>query len=381
MQLISKLAVSPVPNYEKILKNDKSQLFNNANDSLQTVLILLSKRLKKIFELRFISIMNPYINKILNDYLNSYSEILKLIGSVEIENVKNFKINNLQDNEKFVKISEKILEIHSDNIIDLSNGIREVSHDINKVNEFLNIHLSERILLRLILNNHLNLSNKGINLLNTKLNVIETLNKSINFVNGMTLLKYYENINFKIETIIINKDQSIIKNSNITEKTLQFQDEIIFPYFQDHLEYVLNELIKNSSRALIESNKNDLPINILILINKLNNSLQFKFSDNGNGIHPKVIDKLWNYSFTTVKNNNENSTEDTVFDSSKDIQINASNDLGINNFKPNPNLNIIAGMGYGLPLSLTYCKLFNGGIKIQSIWGKGTDVYVNFKGI
>ena len=42
--------------------------------------------------------------------------------------------------------------------------------------------------------------------------------------------------------------------------------------------------------------------------------------------------------------------------------------------------NIIAGMGYGLPLSRIYIELFDGKIDLHSIHGYGTTVYMKWNG-
>lgn len=141
---------------------------------------------------------------------------------------------------------------------------------------------------------------------------------------------------------------------------------------------------------------------MLVVLNNTKQSptLQIKISDRGGGIPPDIINKLWEYSFTTVKSS---SVPHSMFTSSGETDtLAAKRDLGITpedleingtlgkvdihaNASPtdaaNAENNAVAGMGYGLPLSLTYCRLFDGDIKLQSVWGKGTDVYLTFRGL
>ena len=41
----------------------------------------------------------------------------------------------------------------------------------------------------------------------------------------------------------------------------------------------------------------------------------------------------------------------------------------------------LAGLGYGLPLGRAYAEYFGGGIRVQSLEGWGTDVYLSLRGV
>lgn len=298
-------------------------------------------------------LVNPYWEKTWGCYSDSLESLLRFTSKYESSSLStangeliDFKLP-IESNDDFVKVLMDILSCHHDNLMDTNSGIRETNFDQN--GEFLNDHLRERILLQLICNNHIALSENGTGIINEKLNVIESLQKSITFVSDMALLKYGEVPKFKINSIISSPDEY---------KTMDGDNqEIIFPYIDSHIQYVLQELLKNSTRATIENNITE-PINILVtLLTKGDTKpvLQIKISDKGMGISPKILDHLWNYSFTTVENNGN--IDDGVLNS-----------------------NIIAGMGYGLPLSLIYCKLFGGDIRLKSIHQNGTDVYCQFMG-
>lgn len=413
-KLIRKLSILPIPDFKKILKN--TDLNDNANDTLRCLLILLTKRLERMSSLSFIMLMNPHMAKIWDAYLHSYNKLIKFIGEnsnnldnnnnnneFPFDDIINFKFENLKENQNFVNILNEIMDMHTDNIVDLRDGIHEakLASATNSDDEdlfagisekqFLDEHLSERVLMRLIANNHILLfENNNNGILDNNLNVLDILSKSIDFVNGMAILKYYEKVDINVNSIIINENGKYLIEKNIDLNNLKNNKlNIIFPYIGNHIEYILNEILKNSTRALIENHINK-PIEILILLDKSNlkenSTLQIKISDNGGGIRSNILNKLWEYSFTTVSNSND-TDEIKYTKSGKDIELGAAHDLGLNTNNENnstDNLvgdNIIAGMGYGLPLSLTYCRLFGGDIKLHTVWGKGTDVYVVLKGI
>ncbi|KAG0687411.1 hypothetical protein C6P40_002383 [Pichia californica] len=429
-KLIKNLSIQSLPDFQKTLKsnNDNNNNLNsNAEDTLRCLLILLAKRLERLSSLSFIMLMNPHMAKIWDAYLNSYNELIGFISKYSnlneeniFKNIINFKfLNSNEQNLEFVKVLHDIMEMHTDNVIDLRDGIHEAKSTFVTTNssyddtsdetffagfsekQFLDEHLSERVLMRLIANNFILLfeNPKSNGILDKNLNVLDVLTRSIEFVNDLSNLKYYEKFEVIVNTRIIDKFGNYHIEENINLKNLKNHSKIIFPYIGNHIEYVLNEILKNSARAVIENNKN-IPVKILIILDKSNfknktPTLQIKISDVGGGIKSHVLEKLWEYSFTTVNNSKSSSSNNNEIISTrsgKDVELGAAHDLGfgtssgseIGNNEGADTLvgdNIIAGMGYGLPLSLTYCRLFGGDIKLHTVWGYGTDVYVVLKGI
>lgn len=412
-KLIQRLSLLPLPNFKMTL-NSTSELNSNANDTLRSLLILLTRRLERMSSLSYIMMMNPHMAKIWDAYLHSYNELIQFIGQYTnvlestdfgFDSVINFKVTNQDQNVKFVQVLHDIMDMHTDNVVDLRDGIRESKKAmVNKLDDdildddlfagfsekqFLDEHLSERVLMRLLANNHILLSEgKNIGILDNNLNVLDILSRSVEFVNGMSLIKYDEKVDVIVNTRIIDENGDYKCEENIDLNNFEKHGKIIFPYIGNHIEYVLNEILKNSTRALIE-NKIEDPVEILIVLDKSKPgkkpTLQMKISDLGGGIRSDILEKLWEYSFTTVNDSTENSAL-LYTKSGKDIELGAAHDLGFNpSDSPGADTtlsdNIIAGMGYGLPLSLTYCRLFGGDIKLHSVWGQGTDVYVVLRGI
>lgn len=379
---IRRLAALPIPKIHHSLKQKSinSHLFN---ETYNCIIILLAKRLERMSNLRYLTLMNPHIAKIWNAYIESFKDILSI----------NFEDNgiNCTDNKcqnEFISKLNKLLNLHLDNVIDLRDGIKETSKYVDqagifaglKEKEFLNEHLSERILLKLISQNYLSINKSNKGLLDNNLNIVDILHRSIEFVNGMANLKYGNEIEFKIKSIEIFKNNLNENITKINENVDLNNDLIKFSYIGSHIEYILQEILKNSTRALLENKIFLKPIKILLVLDKTNinnQTLQIKISDLGGGIRPDLVNKLWEYSFTTANNDSLNLDSNPEFD---DNDINSNISPAIENLG-NTDENIIAGMGYGLPLSLTYCKLFGGNIKLESVWNQGTDVYIVLKSL
>ena len=78
-----------------------------------------------------------------------------------------------------------------------------------------------------------------------------------------------------------------------------------------------------------------------------------KISDKGEGIPFTDLDKIWYYSYTTVENN---------FYNSEMYELESCP---------------LAGFGIGLPLSRSIVRFLDGDIRLMSMEGYGTDVYIS----
>lgn len=154
-------------------------------------------------------------------------------------------------------------------------------------------------------------------------------------------------------------------------------NDINFMYVPGHLIHMLFETLKNSLRATIEFHMpllkakmmeedqelkledidiNDLtfpPIKVIIL--EGSEDIAIKISDEGGGIARSEIPLIWTYLYTTV-------SETPVLEP----------EYNQTSFKAP-----MAGFGYGLPISRLYAQYFGGDLKLISMEGYGTDVYLH----
>ncbi|CAN6669821.1 hypothetical protein TRVA0_042S00474 [Trichomonascus vanleenenianus] len=132
---------------------------------------------------------------------------------------------------------------------------------------------------------------------------------------------------------------------------------INFMYVPGHLNHMLFETIKNSLRAVVEHYGEDAdefpPIKVIVAEGQ--EDITIKISDEGGGIPRREVPFVWTYMYTTVK--------DTPL---------MDPDMSRNDFKAP-----MAGFGYGLPISRLYARYFGGDLKLISMEGYGTDVYLH----
>lgn len=150
-----------------------------------------------------------------------------------------------------------------------------------------------------------------------------------------------------------------------------------FMYVPGHLIHIFFEVLKNSLRATIEFHlsrlrreylkdhpnleEKDVDINdltfppIKVIISEGSEDIAIKISDEGGGIARSEIPLVWTYLYTTV---NETPILDAEYNQTS--------------FKAP-----MAGFGYGLPISRLYAQYFGGDLKLISMDGYGTDVYIH----
>lgn len=300
--------------------------------TLNLLLTLTCHRLASLQELPYIALVNPNIEQSNRLYLKTLESLL----SIEYP-------YDLYDTDKIENLTEEFLNDHQDTLLTLSNGLQEVSrfYDPENIFKFLNKHLHDRILMKLLTTNYLKLleqtsSDEVIGVIHKDLHISDLVTRTNEFVNDLTFIKYDKTVPVKI-----------MEGSDVK-----------FSYIPTDLEYVLQELLKNSSRAHIENNV-DKDVEVTIVKN--DDQLEIRIRDFGGGIDPQVEDRVFDYSFsTTVKEEKDSGMSDYVL--------------------PGQEVQNVAGMGFGLPMCKAYLELFNGTLDIQSLWGWGTDVYIRLHG-
>lgn len=134
-------------------------------------------------------------------------------------------------------------------------------------------------------------------------------------------------------------------------------ENINFMYVPGHLSHMIFEIVKNSLRAVVESYGVDVedypPVKVIIA--QGDEDITIKISDEGGGIPRRASDKVWTYMYTTAKETPS-----------------LEPDVSHSDFKAP-----MAGYGYGLPVSRLYARYFGGDLKLISMEGYGTDVYLH----
>lgn len=393
-EFLGRIGKDPVPTVtlndllrfqDKISVDREAVLNDNANETLKDIFILVGRAIQRFLDLPYIAIMNPHMAKIYQCYTDTLNMLLvfvdkcsgndaKIVSTSLYDSIANFHITSKKHEEELIGVLSKILEIHTDNTVDLREAFDEIQAGLVDEKAFLDSHMKERILMRLLINHHLLLHGqlleaktgwpmKSIGSIDMNVNVLDILSRSYDYVNDMAAMKYSDKIKMEVKSVFVKADGSVKEQIIHDIDHIEKYDPLIFPYISNHIEYVFDEILKNSTRATMDNNVS-IPVEVVVVLREPKSlqdyyKLEVRITDHAKGIKPEVVDHLFDYSFTTV--DNKASSDPKLLTNTSD--------------------NMIAGMGYGLPMSLTYTRLFDGDIHLKSVFGDGTTVYLEWTGI
>lgn len=301
--------------------------------------------------------------------------------------------DNLED---YHELSKLIFNQHRGTMLDIAKGVfefyedlerlfgkvelaevREDLHLIKNIEDSLDQFFTDRLTMRMLISHVLSLnsgrrrSKEMVGIVNTQTLPIQILERA------------YSNCKF-----ICMRDYQVAPDLNVNGRPVEdfLVTEVAqgqtFPYVHTHLLYIFLELLKNGARASIERAQMDAGIhgdvvdgvftadacyleppalnipalNILVPEQKelWDRERSVKLEDKGTGMSRRVLHKAFCYFFSSIKHRPTVAAEVTDFD------------------KRAP----LAGFGFGLPISRVMARYFEGDIDLNSITGKGTDVYV-----
>lgn len=131
-------------------------------------------------------------------------------------------------------------------------------------------------------------------------------------------------------------------------------------YIPGYLWHISFELLKNSLRAIVESYEEDHypPVTISLAPESTDAEFVLKVSDLGGGIPADGQDQVWKYMYTTAESPY---SPDEVENSMASPSERA----------------IMAGFGYGLPISRLYGRFCGGDLKLINRLGEGVDCFLH----
>ncbi|KAE9991751.1 hypothetical protein Vi05172_g7942 [Venturia inaequalis] len=253
-------------------------------------------------------------------------------------------------NIRFAETLEKIKRRHDSVVTTVAQGIlewkrkRQRMQIDNNIQAFLDRFYMSRIGIRMLIGQHIALTDQRqrsdsnyVGIICTKTNVRELAQEAI------------ENARFVCEDHYGLFDAPKVQ--------LVCNPDINFMYVPGHLSHMLFETLKNSLRAVVEAHgqdKEDFPVT-KVIVAEGKEDITIKITDEGGGIPRSAIPLVWTYMYTTV-----------------DQTPNLDPDFNKSDFKAP-----MAGFGYGLPISRLYARYFGGDLKLISMEGYGTDVYLH----
>ncbi|KAL1936719.1 hypothetical protein VTP01DRAFT_853 [Rhizomucor pusillus] len=309
--------------------------------------VRLARRVRAFQTLPFIVGTNPYIKEIYKLYYDSF------------ESLEPYTQDRAENDVEYSEKLKDLVDRHADNIPTLARGFLECKEYMHSqdVAAFLDEMIHARIGIRLIAEQMIALmqqqheqNNDGyIGIIDTQLNPAKLVKTTADFVAELCEFNY----GTSPETII----------DGHTDAT--------FTYIPVHLEYILTELLKNAFRATVEyarkrDHQGELP-SIQITISHGKEDIGIRIRDQGGGIAEDDLNKVFEYSYTTVSK--AASDPSSIFSdmSEKAMQSGIGGPL--------------AGLGFGLPLARMYARYFGGSFTLVSMSGYGCDVFLKLKHI
>ncbi|KAL4400134.1 pyruvate dehydrogenase (acetyl-transferring) kinase [Malassezia pachydermatis] len=323
------------------------ELLRSAKYTQQELPVRLARRVRQFYSLPFIVGTNPYIQEVARLYASSFAQLASMPP-----------IQTLEDNQTFTKNLRKLVQDHTENVPTLARGFLECREymDAAQVSKFLDVALHSRIGIRIIAEQHLALtassdlengtdavqSPTSVGIIDTEMSPLRIIEHSCEYVQALC------ESTFDIAPSVSFEGDLDVKTVGIPV----------------HLEYVMTELLKNSFRATTEAylkrkkagTATGGPPPIVITLANAPSHTSVRIRDEGGGIRPENMSKIFSYAFTTA--NAQTGAE--AADESNDIMAHAMQS----------SMGTLAGLGYGLPLSRLYLGYFgDNNLDIVSLWG------------
>lgn len=260
-------------------------------------------------------------------------------------------VTDFEKEARFTQMLSQLLDDHRDVVTLLAEGFRETRKHIQNeqlIKSFLDKTLTSRLGMRLLCEQHLALheekSNQvGIITINFSPKIL--IERKAEFAKKMCLQKYGVTPDVKVGGHL----------------------SALFSYIPQPLDYILHEILKNAMRATVEAHRGT-PSDRLpsIGITIANNDVDFiiKISDRGGGIRHELLQKVWDYGFTSAMYE-EPTENEGLFDA----------------IIEGPEASAMFGYGFGLPACKAYVEYLGGQLTLETMQGIGTDVYIRLRHI
>eukprot|EP01135_Chromosphaera_perkinsii_P004562 Nk52_evm32s288 gene=Nk52_evmTU32s288 len=327
---------------------DESKLIKSSRFIHEELPIRLALRIQELRQLPFIVGCNPHVRTVHSMYVDAFHRLRTFP-----------EIFSLEGDKEYVELLKKLVSQHKIVISTLANASVEISQHMKRedLNSFLDNMLSTRISRRVLAEHHIALHES----FHASKDGQGTSSDSA-FV-GIIM----SDLNPKdITNRVIRQAQNICETYYCDYPEVQLHGNLncTIAYIPHHLEYMLLELLKNAMRATVESHGiGNLP-DVNITFSQGDKTLSVLIQDEGGGIPRNMLERVWDYSYTTVK---KHGTDDGHL-----MPIMQRDGLA-----GGP----IAGLGFGMPMTRVYANYFGGSVDLFSLDGYGCDVFLKMNNI
>lgn len=261
------------------------------------------------------------------------------------------KINTANDEVELTKLLRHIYHRHRNVVPVMAMGVAELKreldavvgiNDLPDIHQFLDGFYMSRIGIRMLIGQHIALKEPQredhIGLIDTKCSPGKVCSDAIEDARAICMRE----------------------KGSAPEVSIYGDPNFTFPYVPSHLHHMVFELVKNSLRAVndrYEDSDTDPPP-IRLVVAEGEEDITIKVSDEGGGIPRSGLPRIWTYLYSTARSPLDDMDNDDTTEGSDGPSV-------------------LAGYGYGLPISRLYARYFGGDLQIISMEGYGTDAYLH----
>lgn len=321
-------------------------------DTLLTSAKFLARELPIRFAHRIVELDNlphglsqaPSIRRVSEWYKRSFEDIVEAPVPTDA-----------RGEEAFTALLGRIFERHNPTLVFMAKGIFEFRRSVgvpfghpmpaaieDTVHNYLDVFFTSRVGIRTLISQHLTMHQPRphyVGIINTQTRPGSVIQTAIDDARAVCERVYGE-----VPTVEVVGDV-----------------DFVFSYVPAYLHHIMFELLKNSSRAVVEKHGRGTsgrmpPIKIILSASADSEDVVIKISDEGGGIPRSGMRRIFSYFYTTAP-----------------PQFTLDNDEGPADFSREQPM---AGLGVGLPLSRVFARYFGGDLQIISMEGYGTDAYL-----
>lgn len=346
---------------------NESKLLTSANYVRTELPVRLAHRIRDFQALPFKVGINPHIQATYELYWDAFQKLKRVPV-----------IQTTQDNNEFCKLLAEVLDNHLVVISKLALGMAECARHMppQQIDEFMDKALMSRIARRVVAEQHIALTqqiNGFKSRVSDKVGVVsidcDPVSSIYNCANLARLLvsKSYEKID------------AFVSPDSFPDLIVDGNTRIRFPFVQDHIDYVLFEVLKNSYQASLRqferTGVRSLPIKVTLA--EGSEEVIIRVTDHGGGFPTHQLKDMFSFArydparqsalenITHVSGKIE--TEPSFADLAAIPELGAKSDLGL-----------IGRLGIGLPVSRNFMQYWGGSLTLTPLPGLGCNAYLRF---